>query len=252
VSRIIRGYTHLTLDFLGVLWDNLFMAKNSVWVEKTEPAEENDSREYFCGDFRGNNWNAPLFGLLRTVQNNKYSFAQALIVLSTPPNKNQFLESDMEWRKQTRIAVLHYSVKSLSMNSEIDQQKIEQLWSMLADLERNSNSEELPVDTFNSFPIKSRRKLWLLIRQFWMETEPWFFSQIKTNRKSVLDYLNLQALGVDEYQKTIASNEEDPKTNPLTVRDRIQYARKMGWLDKPSHGSRKSNQLRLNSKETDK
>jgi hypothetical protein len=41
-----------------------------------------------------------------------------------------------------------------------------------------------------------------------METEPWFFSQIKTNRKSVLDYLNLQALGVDEYQKTIASNEE--------------------------------------------
>lgn len=222
------------------------MKKSTVWVEKVEPAEDQNSREYFCGDFRPNNWNAPLFGLIKVAQAKKYSFAQALIVLSTPPNKNQFLESELEWRKQTRIAVLHYSVKSLPIQKLIDDQKIEQLWLMLADVERDNNGEELPVETFSSFPIKSRRKLWLLIRQFWMETEPWFFNQIKTNRKSVLDYLNLQALGVDEYQKTIATNEEDPDTNPLTIRDRIQYARKMGWLEKPSHGYRKSNQLRLN------
>ena len=222
------------------------MAKSTVWVEKIETVDQKDSREYFCGDFRANNWNAPLFGLIKIVQSDKYSFAQALIVLSTPPNKNQFLESELEWRKQTRIGVLNYSVKSLPINIQIDQQKVEQLWFMLADLERNNNGEELPVETFNSFPVNSRRKLWILIRKFWMEAEPWFFNQIKTNRKSVLDYLNLQALGIDEYQKTIASNEEDPKTNPLTIRDRIQYARKMGWLEKPSHGYRKSNQLRLN------
>lgn len=229
------------------------MSKNSVWVKADTPivTKHSKSESFFCGDFRGNSFNAPLFGLIEVVQGDKYSFAQNLIVLSTPPNKQTFLDSDLEWRKQTRLFVLHYSVTGLEANPKIGEKEIENLWVMLADLLRDKQIEELPIETFMSFSPESRRKLWIKTRNFWIENEKWFYEQIKINRKSVLDYLNLQALGLDEYQKTIALQEEDPKTNPLTIRDRIQYARKMGWLEKPSYGSRKSNQLRLNKEEND-
>ena len=223
------------------------MTQTDLWIKPMPlPGNQNmDQFYYFCADLRRPDVVSPLFGSMRIVESKNYSFAQTLIVISSPPNKITFLDSGTKWLEQARQFAVHLSVTALEEKTKISETKIKELWETLAEVVRSNKGDELPVETFDSFPKVGRRLLWSWVRDFWAEEEPWFFDQIKTTRKTTLDYLNLQALGIDEYQKTIASKEANLKTSPLIIRDRVQYARKMGWIKKPSYGSRQSNQLRL-------
>ena len=62
-----------------------------------------------------------------------------------------------------------------------------------------------------------------------------YFEFIKLNRETVIDYLNLQRLGIVNYQKTIGKM---LNAKPLTIRDRIAYARRKGWITKSTKGTR--------------
>jgi len=68
------------------------------------------------------------------------------------------------------------------------------------------------------------------------DNQDWYF-ELGINRATTLDYLNLQALGLKDYQKLLSEIDGD---KPLTIRDRIAYARRHNWIPSPGHGSRTS------------
>ena len=65
---------------------------------------------------------------------------------------------------------------------------------------------------------------------------PDFFEGIGKNRTTTLDYINLKNLGILDYQRLLGLIEN---AKPLTIRDRIAYARRQGWIPKVGHGFRK-------------
>jgi len=71
------------------------------------------------------------------------------------------------------------------------------------------------------------------------------FKELGINKTTTLDYLNLQSLGIKDYQKILANLEG---AKPLTIRDRIAYARRYEWIPSVGHGERKSGMTRLKSK----
>ena len=68
------------------------------------------------------------------------------------------------------------------------------------------------------------------------------FHELGTNKTTTLDYLNLQSLGIKDYQKILAKLEG---AKPLTIRDRIAYARRYEWIPSVGHGERKSEMTRI-------
>ena len=68
------------------------------------------------------------------------------------------------------------------------------------------------------------------------------FQELGINKTTTLDYLNLQSLGIKDYQKILANLEG---AKPLTIRDRIAYARRYEWIPSVGHGERKSEMTRI-------
>ena len=76
-----------------------------------------------------------------------------------------------------------------------------------------------------------------------------FLDRLGINRATTLDYLNLQALGIKDYQRIIATTDNQ---NTLTIRDRIAYARRHEWIDKVGHGVRTPEMTKLRKKKEGK
>ena len=63
-----------------------------------------------------------------------------------------------------------------------------------------------------------------------------FFEGIGKNRTTTLDYINIKNLGILDYQVLLGSIHN---AKPLTIRDRIAYARRHSWIPNVGHGNRK-------------
>ncbi len=104
------------------------------------------------------------------------------------------------------------------------------------------NSQSLPEVELNRFKTSARIFVWLQIRELLKKKYPNDFEVLGINRTTTIDYLNLQSLGVKDYQKILA---EVHNAKPLTIRDRIAYARRHNWIESVGHGERTSQMTRL-------
>jgi hypothetical protein len=73
-------------------------------------------------------------------------------------------------------------------------------------------------------------------KTYYSNNYPQFFESIGVNRTTTLDYMNIKNLGIFDYQGLLSFIHN---AKPLTVRDRIAYARRHGWIPKVGHGFRK-------------
>ena len=104
------------------------------------------------------------------------------------------------------------------------------------------NNKSLPEVELNRFRTSARLFAWLQIREFLKQKYPKDFDVLGINRTTTIDYLNLQALGIKDYQKILA---EVHNAKPLTIRDRIAYARRHDWIESVGHGERTSQMTRF-------
>jgi hypothetical protein len=105
-----------------------------------------------------------------------------------------------------------------------------------------SETESLPLEELESFDVKLRLNAWLELRKSVNSDNKDEIDALGINKATTVDYLNLQALGIKDYQKILA---EVHNAKPLTIRDRIAYARRHGWIESVGHGERTSNMTRL-------
>ena len=105
-----------------------------------------------------------------------------------------------------------------------------------------SDTESLPLEELESFDVKLRLNAWLELRKSFKNSNKNDFESLGINKTTTVDYLNLQALGIKDYQKILA---EVHDAKPLTIRDRIAYARRHNWIESVGHGERTSNMTRL-------
>jgi hypothetical protein len=122
-----------------------------------------------------------------------------------------------------------YSNKLGEKELQIEASKIQQLLELQADNSRIS----LPLEHLNKFNQKIRLLAWRNIRDFLEKDISLNFETFGVNKITTIDYLNLQALGIKEYQKIIGNIEN---AKPLTIRDRIAYARRHNWIPAVGHG----------------
>ncbi len=73
-------------------------------------------------------------------------------------------------------------------------------------------------------------------RTYYYSNYPDFFEGIGINKTTTLDYINIKNLGILDYQQLLGSIHS---AKPLTIRDRVAYARRHGWIPKVGHGNRK-------------
>lgn len=104
------------------------------------------------------------------------------------------------------------------------------------------NIESLPVEELDNFDLKSRLSAWLEIRRINNTKFTEVIESLGVNKTTTIDYLNLQALGIKDYQKILA---DKYNAKPLTIRDRIAYARRHKWISSVGHGERTAEMTRL-------
>jgi len=73
-------------------------------------------------------------------------------------------------------------------------------------------------------------------RTYYYSNYPDFFEGIGINRTTTLDYINIKNLGILDYQGLLGLIHS---AKPLTIRDRVAYARRHSWIPKVQHGTRK-------------
>ena len=73
-------------------------------------------------------------------------------------------------------------------------------------------------------------------KTYYSNNYPQFFNSIGVNRTTTLDYMNIKNLGILDYQDLLSFIDN---AKPLTIRDRIAYARRHGWIPSVQHGTRK-------------
>ena len=103
-------------------------------------------------------------------------------------------------------------------------------------------TENLPLEELNRFKTKTRIFAWLQIREHLKSKYSKDFEALGINKTTTLDYLNLQAIGLKDYQKIISQLDN---SKPLTIRDRIAYARRHKWIQSVGHGDRTGEMTRL-------
>ncbi len=103
-------------------------------------------------------------------------------------------------------------------------------------------TQNLPLEELNRFKLKTRIFAWLQIREHLKTKYTKDFEALGINKTTTLDYLNLQAIGLKDYQKIISQLDN---SKPLTVRDRIAYARRHKWIQSVGHGDRTGEMTRL-------
>jgi hypothetical protein len=79
--------------------------------------------------------------------------------------------------------------------------------------------------------------VFLYYRNYTKLNYPDFYESIGTNKTTTIDYINLQTLGVSTYKSVLASFYN---AKVLTIRDRIAYARRHGWIPKAGQGNRRA------------
>ena len=104
------------------------------------------------------------------------------------------------------------------------------------------SSDSLPLEELENYHLNSRLNAWLEIRKGINSSNINGFESLGLNKTTTIDYLNLQALGIRDYQKILADLH---KAKPLTIRDRIAYARRHKWIDSVGHGERTSEMTRF-------
>jgi hypothetical protein len=73
-------------------------------------------------------------------------------------------------------------------------------------------------------------------KTYYSNNYPQFFESIGVNRTTTLDYMNIKNLGILDYQDLLSFIHN---AKPLTIRDRIAYARRHGWIPRVGHGFRR-------------
>ena len=78
--------------------------------------------------------------------------------------------------------------------------------------------------------------VFIYYKNYYSLNYPEFFEGIGKNRTTTLDYINIKNLGILDYQSLLGLIHS---AKPLTIRDRIAYARRHGWIPSVQHGTRK-------------
>ena len=78
--------------------------------------------------------------------------------------------------------------------------------------------------------------VFIYYKSYYSLNYPDFFEGIGKNRTTTLDYINIKNLGILDYQSLLALIHS---AKPLTIRDRVAYARRHNWIPKVQHGTRK-------------
>ena len=105
-----------------------------------------------------------------------------------------------------------------------------------------ANDQSLPLEELENFDVKSRLNVWLKLRKDITNSNEKDIEALGINKATLVDYLNLQSLGIRDYQKILA---EVYDAKPLTIRDRIAYARRHKWIEPVEHGDRTSQMTRI-------
>jgi hypothetical protein len=105
-----------------------------------------------------------------------------------------------------------------------------------------ANDQSLPLEELENFDVKSRLNVWLKLRKDITNSNEKDIEALGINKATLVDYLNLQSLGIRDYQKILA---EVYDARPLTIRDRIAYARRHKWIEPVGHGERTSQMTRI-------
>ena len=150
------------------------------------------------------------------------------------------------WTQMRRISAVLFLVESHGKNeSKLDvDARAEQIMKMSYKLTTNIVSEFL-----GSISLNTKRWHWAKHKSDNNSNHKEFLDRLGINRVTTLDYLNLQALAIKDYQRIIAVMDNQ---NTLTIRDRIAYARRHDWIDKVGHGVRTSQMTKLMKKKKDK
>jgi len=150
------------------------------------------------------------------------------------------------WNESRRISPVLFLIESHKVNdleTDLEKRAI-QVFELSLPLETNVASEFLATISLNI-----RKWHWAKHKQDNTSKFKKYFDLIGINRSTTLDYLNLQSLALKDYQRIIATVENQ---NTLTIRDRIAYARRHGWIDKVGHGVRTPEMTKLRNKKEGK
>jgi hypothetical protein len=136
------------------------------------------------------------------------------------------------------------SLKVVAPSSASQTALIEQAKQLAKTLESivKINGDSLPLEELENYHLKLRLNAWLEIRKRINSSNRNGFESLGINKTTTIDYLNLQALGIKDYQKILA---DIHNAKPLTIRDRIAYARRHKWIDSVGHGERTSEMTRF-------
>jgi hypothetical protein len=158
---------------------------------------------------------------------------------------NTKLDADA-WTQMRRLSAVLFLVESHGKKeSKLDvDARAEQIMKMSYKLTTNIVSEFL-----GSISLNTKRWHWAKHKSDNNSKHKEFFDYLGINRTTTLDYLNLQALGIKDYQRIIATTDNQ---NTLTIRDRIAYARRHEWIDKVGHGVRTPEMTKLRKKKEGK
>ena len=148
----------------------------------------------------------------------------------------QWRTTNPNWIESFRIIPIsstHFSMQSNTGESGL-LSKCRTIWKSNLELNKKLDAP-LPVEELDKY--KDIYWAWEFIRSEIHKKYHKNFQELGINKTTTLDYLNLQSLGIKDYQKILA-NVEGAK--PLTIRDRIAYARRYEWIASVGHGERKS------------
>jgi hypothetical protein len=152
-------------------------------------------------------------------------------------------EIEKEWINTFRISPT--VTMSISEAEQIEENQLlvraKELTRIISSISKKNN-QSLPELELNRFRTSARLFAWLKIRELLKKKYPKDFDVLGINRNTTIDYLNLQALGIKDYQKILA---EVHNAKPLTIRDRIAYARRHDWIESVGHGERTSQMTRF-------
>lgn len=78
--------------------------------------------------------------------------------------------------------------------------------------------------------------VFIYYRNYLFNKYPKFFENMSATKVTALDYIHIKSLDILDWTRLLGNIEN---RKPFTIRDRIAYARRKGWLPKPGRGFRK-------------
>lgn len=152
-------------------------------------------------------------------------------------------ETKLEWIDSFRIyPIVTLNISESEKTSETQLiAKAKELTKTIATMSKGV-TQNLPLEELSRFKTKTRIFAWLQIREHFKSKYSKDFETLGINKTTTLDYLNLQAIGLKDYQRIISQLDN---SKPLTVRDRIAYARRHKWIQSVGHGDRTGEMTRL-------